>query len=210
MRFRHVLEELFINFEPMKKPLPNHIHFVVQDDEYPLDRYDEYLFSFKQFFITRAVVPKLFLKKNEAMLIMHVAAVDLYPDLLLERSDADSVFSKPNFTGYWKQDFNLLQHARNEFKRLIVQANTGTSISSIVREWMTVEVEYIMRYGAIYRDDLENVLVSKEPDPMLLLEQMNKIGNTDTVDYLSRVRKELPDVLQSELKRLNLLTQYLS
>lgn len=210
MRFRHVLEELFTNFEPMKKPVPNHIHFVVQDDEYPLDRYDEYLFSFKQFFITRAVVPKLFLKKNEAMLVMHTAAVDLYPDLLFERSEVESVFPNPNFTGCWKQDFNLLQHARNEFKRLIVQANTGTSIGSIVHEWMTVEVEYIMLYGAIYADDLEKVLVSKEPDPMLLLEEMKKIVDAATVDYLSRVRKELPDVLQSELKRLNLLTQYLS
>jgi hypothetical protein len=194
----------------MKKPLPQHIHFVVHEGDYPLDRYDEYLFTFKQFFITRAFIPKLFLKKMKEMLVMHQAAIDLFPDLLIERADSISLPETVDFIGSWKQDFNLLQNTRNNFKRMIIQADNASVIGSIVQQWLEFEVSYIHRYGSVYTDDLADVLVSKEPDPMLLLEQISLLENDSSIEHLISVRKELPEVLQRELKRLNLLTQYLS
>ncbi len=183
--------------------------FSLSNGEHPQDKYDEEIFRFKQFFVSKPIVPKLFLKKINEMMLMHKAAVFLYADVEIgELSEKESF--DPEFCGNWKSDYNLLQLMRTRFKQKVMSATDAPTIEQVVIEWLENEIQYIKDYSAVFKgEEFQSVIVSKEPDPMVLLAEMDALKVDDSIQNLTLCRKELSELLQNELKRLNLLTQYL-
>lgn len=183
--------------------------FSLSNGEHPQDKYDEEIFRFKQFFILKPIVPKLFLKKINEMRLMHKAAVFLYAEIEVGEFPEKENFDL-KFCGNWKSDYNLLQLMRTRFKQKVMRATDVPTIEHAVIEWMENEIQYIKDYSTVFNgEEFQSVIVSKEPDPMVLLAEMEALKVDDSIQNLILHRKELSELLQNELKRLNLLTQYI-
>jgi len=183
--------------------------FSLAEGESPQEKYDEEIFRFKQYFVSKPIVPKLYFKKSSELLLLHEAAIELYPEIeagvFLEKENLDIVYS-----GNWKPDYNSLQLARTHFKQKMMNATGAPTIAQVVTEWVEIEIKYIKKYSEVFSgDEFQPVIVSKESDPMVLLTEINKLEIDDSIQNLTLCRKELSELLQNELKRLNLLTQYL-
>lgn len=183
--------------------------FSLNDGEFPQDKYDEEIFRFKQFFVSKPPVPKLFFKKIKEMTELHEAAISLFKEIEFG-GQAKRENSDVNFTGNWKSDYHALHSYRTRVKQRIMSASSAPTIAQCIKEWLDVEVRYINVYSNVFKDDnFQPVIVSKEPDPMEMLADMEKLNHGDSIENLTLCRKELPELLQNELKRLNLLTQYI-
>lgn len=183
--------------------------FSLSNGEHPQDKYDEEIFRFKQFFISKPIVPKLFSKKNSEMMLLHEAAVCLYTEIEVGELPEKESFDL-EFSGKWKSDYNLLQLMRTRFKQKVMSAIDAPTISQTINEWIPKEVKYINDYSTVFKgEEFQPVIVSKEPDPMVLLAEIDSLEMDDSIQNLTLCRKDLPERLQNELKRLNLLTQYL-
>ena len=181
--------------------------FKLEDHQTPQDKYEEELFKFKQFFVTKAVVPKLFLSKLNEYTRIHEAALTVYPEIQMSTFQIDSL--AVSFEHCWTGDYNIHQKIRTHYKYHVMACTSVSELSVVVLNWMEAEQHYVRLYAGIFSsDEISEVIVSKEPNPMDILAEMRNLSN-DEWHFLKTYRKELPELLQYELKRLTLLSHYL-
>ncbi|GAA0874658.1 hypothetical protein GCM10009118_10660 [Wandonia haliotis] len=185
------------------------ILFNCPEDTDPQEMYEEILFEVKKQLTTRPAVPKLFLKKAIDLQGKHEAALLLFGELEIFRVPENKL-NETEFTGEWGKDYSKLMQIRNNYKLLIMSSGSGEQIVHLVKEWMNWEKKFCKQFATIFtKEEAEGIFVSKENDPMLLLEGLQQVKGRDRVEELSRSKNQLPDILQNELKRLTLLLNYL-
>lgn len=180
------------------------IYFPLLEDEDALDKWEELLFEHKQFFLTRAAIPKVFQSKLKKISQQYdafrvVAEDDLTPQVI----NYDS-FTFSNEVG---KAFQEMFAYRGQFKQDVLKCVQAQDIQLVVNKWLEVELAYAALWAFDFPDDLERPVISKAPDPMLL---MGSIRSWDENRHKSftELKKDfdvLPKVLKDELKRLSLL-----
>ena len=183
--------------------------FFPHDSEDDLDDlWEERLFEQKQFFLTRPPIAKVFqarLKKLEKQYKSYL--------LISGESDKVKVMKRTEIEHSFPNDiietFNEYHSSRNKFKHEVLRSNDFNSLRKVIDAWMILENTYAAKWFYIEseQDDIE-VVKSKEPDPMVILEKLKKAKNDKnikTFDNLQTHYNVLDEVIRKEVKRLTLL-----
>lgn len=107
------------------------------------------------------------------------------------------------------QTFHSLHKFRNECKQILWSCLHPKELQSILMHWAKQEVVYAKKWLIIGCDEDNNdIIISKEPDPMYVLTAIKSFENSAQVELcfsdLAKYYLILPETIKTEIKRLNL------
>jgi hypothetical protein len=179
------------------------LFFPLIEGEEIMDLYEEYLFEYKNYFLSKYPIQKVFLAKARKMLQMHDAFIFLGGKTALS-TDFDSLeyFQKENIL----ECFNYYQKKKIDLKSNLNNSKNAIEINNSIFQLIQLEKVYAENWSAVTNlPDIE-VIISKEPDPMSLLKTIKEFATLGgkTFNDLNSLRNISPDLLINEAKRLSL------
>lgn len=174
-----------------------------QEDDL-LDLYEERLFEYKQFFISKPPIEKVFLAKEKKMMQMHDAFILFQGDEINKTEEIQK--NTYAFSENILESFNYYQRIKNQIKNAITNSKSANELSIYSMELLFIHYSYSEKW--IILDDLnkQNILISIEPDPMNILKSILEFNSKGgfLFEDLNTKRNILPEMLINEAKRLSL------
>jgi len=168
-----------------------------------IDLYEEKIFEFKQYFLTKTPIFKLFESKisklekvGNAYNILTNIKVEFNETRLEFKSSQTEILA--NYLDF--------QEEKNRIKTKISNSKNAFELVSRVKNLLELEKINAQDWCSEVKIDA-NILVSKEPNPMEILEGI-KIYNQNggqNFDQLKKLENNPPEILIQEMKRLSLL-----
>jgi hypothetical protein len=179
------------------------LYFPHKLDDNLEDLYEERLFEFKQFFLTKPVILKVFNAKIERLRKFETAyrfALKSDDNKELHETLKPSYFQTNNILTC----FNNYQEIKNEFKKSILQINNSDKLILLIDHFLKSTLNYINKWENVEIED--EILISKEPDPMELLTAIKVFNSKGGFEFHDIVLKQniCPKILMIESKRLSL------
>lgn len=175
------------------------------------DRWEEELFDIKRFFLISTPIPKVFISKL-TRLKKYLEAYEVLSGNEIPEATEYMKNEEVSFSDDVELAFHELHKQRTRFKQLIHATDNPYTIECIVKEWLSIEGDYLLKWKFSESKALEvEVVLSKEPDPMELLEaikQWKSSADLSTFQQLHTDFSFLPKKLKIEVKRLTLLSNY--
>jgi hypothetical protein len=181
----------------------------LQDGEDVLDKWDEVLFEYKQFFLSKPLIPKLIegriRKLKNAVLAFRV----------ISRATEHQISSQPELTFYpvpkVLESFHRYQSFRMQLKSFVMSAMNAEQLIDLLSRALILEKKWLEKWSLTNLNVEESsIVVSKEPDPMELLNGIKLWVQTNQEGTFGELHNDvsfLPEVVLHELKRLTLLHQ---
>lgn len=175
------------------------LYFPESEEESIEELYEQKVFEWKNFFVNRFPVSKLF----SAKLIQMATLQEAYEVLTNHESKVRAVDYNSAFPSTLKEAFLHFEKERSRFKQRLFQSDTLAQILVVAGPFVAVTSEY----AKVWRtdtDDFHGVVVSKETDVMDLLKALDDaehMGVTKASDIFKLPENHL---VQSEMKRLSL------
>ena len=167
------------------------------------DLYEERLFEFKQFFISKTIISKVFSAKIEKLKKFEKAYLSLTKSCN-ETCNSLNVVSNKFKSNEILTVFNDYQIVKNEFKTGILNAKNSDEIIQIIYNLLESNSSYLLKWPDTLVED--DIIISKEPNPMDILSAIidfNKKGGKEFSDIIS-LKNICPKIIQIESKRLSL------
>ncbi|MCR9173663.1 MAG: hypothetical protein NXI10_14270 [bacterium] len=172
----------------------------IEDVEELEDTYEAKVFEWKNFFVNRFPVPKLFQSKIKQIQKLEAA----YQCLGGESDNTEPISIDLAFGTTFKEVFHQYSERRAALKARLFRANSASELVQIAQSLVDLTLAYA-RCWDVESLNKTGVVVSKEPDPMDLLEAINA-AEARGVHNKSKI-EDLPEnhLLLNEVKRLSLL-----
>jgi hypothetical protein len=172
------------------------------------DLYEDLLFEYKQFFINKFPLKKVFEAKEKKMLQMQKAYI-----LLGGKNSAflsNFIDTNYNFPFSIKESFQLYQKERNILKNNILKSISTIELSFFIHKLLNLQESYTEKWLIVSNLPDTEIQITNEPDPMSLLNAINEFNSKGgiTFDELNSKRNILPDLILNEAKRLSLSIKY--
>jgi hypothetical protein len=173
------------------------------DEDNLIDLYEEKIFEFKQYFLTKTPIFKLF----ESKLSKLEKIGNAYS--LLTNSKVEFTETKLEFNGSQAEilaNYLRFQEEKNRMKTKISHSENAFELVSWVKNLLELEKMNAQHWFSEIEINA-NILVSKEPNPMEILEGIkiyNQNGGTN-FHQLKKLENNPPEILIQEMKRLSLL-----
>lgn len=168
-----------------------------------IDLYEEKIFEFKQYFLSKTPIFKLFESKISKLEKIGNAYS------LLTNSNVEFNETKLEFNDSQAEilaNYLHFQEEKNRIKTKISNSENAFELVSWVKNLLKLEKMNAQHWFSEIEIDA-NILVSKEPNPMEILEGIkifNQNGGTN-FDQLKKLENNPPEILIQEMKRLSLL-----
>lgn len=182
------------------------IFFPIQEGDDMQDLFEERLFDFKRFFISHVPLKKVFASKKQKMNQMYQAYQ------LLSNSNETyqaTVFPKIDyeFPTNILEAYKKHERFKGQLKNDLLQSDIIHDIHFLSDQLIELQESYNQNWSTVtITEEPVNLPVSKEPDPMEILQSIlafNKIGGENYSD-MNTLRELVPDTLMKEAKRLYL------
>lgn len=173
------------------------------DEDDLIDLYEEKIFEFKQYFLSKTPIFKLFESKLSKLEKIGIAYN------LLTNINVEITETKLEFNGSQTEilaNYLHFQVEKNRMKTKISHSENAFELVSWVKNLLELEKMNAEHWFSEIEIDA-NILVSKEPNPMEILEGIkifNQNGGTN-FHQLKKLENNPPEILIQELKRLSLL-----
>ena len=180
------------------------IYFPLSAEEDAHYKWEEMLFEHKQFFLTRPAIPKVFRSKLKKIQQQYAAFECITEDSFEPESITYDDFPLSNKV---MECFQQMFYYRGRFKQDVLRCKQSEDIHKVVNQWLNVELAHAEKWSFDYPEDLEKPIVSKAPDPMLIMGAIRQWDENEGKSF-SLLKKDfdvLPKALKDELKRLSLL-----
>lgn len=187
------------------------LFFQLDGDEYPEDQWELTLFEYKQFFLTRPVIAKVFKAKLNKLQKQFQAYLVLTELPYNQQKEESSNFPTLVLSEKVLVTFQALFTFRSAIKQLLLQTNDVDRLVKLILHWLKEEQNYQNFWLVDFQEiELKNITVAKEKDPMLLLSTIQKWDNGEGKDFktLKQSLNDLPETLLDEVKRLSLLLKF--
>lgn len=168
------------------------------------DLFEERLFEFKQFFIQKTIIPKVFEAKINKLLKIEQA----YNIIKNNHQQKFSITIKVENSFDIEQNiltvFNRYQIQKNDIKSKLQQSQSTIEIIQNVRALILLNKFYLDKWVDVPTDN--EIVISRETDPMELLkaiQEFSRKGGINFVDISEKINI-CPDILIIESKRLSL------
>ena len=179
------------------------LFFPLKSEDEIIDLYEEYLFEYKNYFLSKYPIQKVFRAKAKKMNQMHEAFI-----LLGGEINTSTTF--PYLEYQQKENilecFNYYQKLKINLKSRLNKCNSAIEINNCIHQLIQLEKEYAENWSVLKNLPDNEVIISKEPDPMSILKaikEFNKLGG-NTFNDLNSMKNISPDLLINEAKRLSL------
>ena len=179
-------------------------YFKTSDQSEIEEIYEQEIFELKQFFLSRAPIAKLFKGRIAKLNKLQ----EVFDEINSNQIKADFEISFPENSIYLLDSFTNFQAVKNKIRLLISNELNGYNLLLLVQKLIDLEKEHAKEWS--FTDEIEldeTVVVSKEPNPIDILNAINEYqqkGN-ETLKELKRNENNPPNVLIQEMKRLSLL-----
>lgn len=181
------------------------LYFPHTTDDNIDDIYEEKLFEFKQFFLNKPIIPKVFKAKIEKIKKFETAFRTLKEQTNKLSENKENNFSHPKTEeNNILETFNNYQETKNQFKLFILNVNNSTVLIELIENLIEITVDYLSKWPDLKVE--EKIILSKEPNPMDILssiKEFNLIGGFEFSDII-KLQNKCPKLLQLESKRLSL------
>ena len=172
------------------------------------DAYELALFEIRQFLLSKPVLLKTFQSKQARISKLREAFLTLGGKEEPKKLSVTSGFVPSEIVG---EHFIRYHAAKNSLKKTLALSYDSYSMENSVDSLVELERAFVEPFSGTTGWTEEEVLVSKDPDVMLVLslirEQAEK--GIETIGELHKNRNNLPLELARELKRLSLHKNYL-
>lgn len=180
------------------------LFFKLEEEDDIQDAYDEQLFEFKQFFLSKPIISKVFKSKLEKLAKFEEAFCLLtdsrFKPLIAEKT---SIVFSDNVL----EAFQRFEQLKSEFKQQISLATSSSDLAQKVDSLLEVTYIYYQKWRTSELLPVEIDVIAKDPDAMELLTAIrafNLEGGERFEDISSQ--KNQP-VLMKEMKRVSLLLE---
>lgn len=165
------------------------------------DLADQILFRFKNYFSSKLAINKLFSNKLKQL-------ESLIGPFEVIHGKQNAALTNLDWEDSQEIHQAFLSHAQSlsQVKQQLMQSATPRSLCHYAKQLLQLQVNYSRLWHIEVEDDSE-VVVSKEPDPMVILEAIKfyKQQGGRTFEQLNQRENNPPQVLIYEQKRLSLL-----
>ena len=173
------------------------------DEDDLIDLYEEKIFEFKQYFLSKTPIFKLFESKLSKLEKIGIAYN------LLTNSNVEFNETKLEFNGSQAEilaNYLHFQEEKNRIKTKISNSENAIELVSWVKNLLELEKMNAQQWFSEIEIDA-NILVSKEPNPMEILEgiKIYQQNGGFNFDQLKKLENNPPEILIQEMKRLSLL-----
>ena len=179
-------------------------YFKTSDQSEIEEIYEQEIFELKKFFLSRAPIAKLFKgritklnKLQEAFETVEIKQTPTVFDISFPESSINLLESYTSF-----------QASKNKIRLFISNELNGLNLLMLVQKLIEIEKQHAKEWSLSDKIELdETVVVSKEPNPIDILNAINEYqqkGN-ENLEELKRNENNPPNVLIQEMKRLSLL-----
>ena len=173
------------------------------DEDDLIDLYEEKIFEFKQYFLSKTPIFKLFESKLSKLEKIGIAYN------LLTNSNVEFNETKLEFNGSQAEilaNYLHFQEEKNRLKTKISNSENAIELVSWVKNLLELEKMNAQQWFSEIEIDA-NILVSKEPNPMEILEgiKIYQQNGGFNFDQLKKLENNPPEILIQEMKRLSLL-----
>ena len=168
------------------------------------DLYDERFFEFKQFFLTKAVVGRVFHAKLDKLIKFENAYTCLIHS---EFKNVDVHFESINFSDVVSEAFALFEQKKGEIRQKIGQARGSKDLIPYVEQLIELVRSYYQKWQSPAELDVKIESISKEPDSMQLLRAIKEFESAGGKTFQDVLEQKGNEELQKEMKRVSLLLQ---
>lgn len=169
------------------------------------DLYDERLFEYKQFFLAKTPIRKVFEAKLEKLMQMDNAYRFL--------TDAVSVAEKKHvaevvsFSDVIAEAFNQWETLKGKCKQQLMLSNDAVILKQNVLEYLNGVDAYRRKWYTENEIDVEINQLSKDEDPMAVLEAIKSFEQEGGIYFNDILKMNSNSFLLKEMKRLSLLVK---
>lgn len=169
------------------------------------DLYAERLFEYKQFFISKTPIRKVFESKLVKLKQMH----DAY--CLLTNSEVEEIDIKQKrivqFSDELKSAFSEWERLKSQVKQELTIANHALQLIQTISWYLSIVDTYRLKWYTEELIEVEIDQLSKDPDPMEILQAINDFEQSGgkTFEDILKMRSNI--YLLKEMKRLSLLVK---
>ena len=173
--------------------------------------WEQRFFTQKQYFLTHAPTPLVWRSKLKRLSKEYCAYLVLMEQEEIETNDSSTILKQLSFPENFIDAFHAFHQLKNQHKSEVLQAPSFPELSNAVLRWLNTELEYASYWSCPDSKELEEkVFLSKEPDPMEILKDLqvakSTIGGT-SIEGLKNNYNILPENIKKEVKRLTLLAK---
>ncbi len=180
------------------------LFFPYQEDDDLEDLYDERFFEFKQFFLTKSVVGKVFRAKLEKLRKFETAYSVICEQELDLIEPTNVIF---NFSDCVSEAFLSFEQQKGELKRQIGQSKNGKELELEVDQIISLVRAYYQKWNHPISSDYTIDSISKEPDSMAILSAIRRFELNGGKTFSDIVEQKDNRELQIEMKRVSLLLE---
>ncbi len=165
--------------------------------------YEQEIFELKQFFLSKAPIAKLFKGRLDKLKRLQEAYECVNSSQL--QTQHQVVFPTENTN--LLESYQAFQTVKNNIKLLLSNELNGRSIAFLVNLLIDLEKQQAQKWFSSELILDESVIVSKEPNPIEILDGIKQyqLQGGQNLEQLKRFENNPPNVLIQEMKRLSLL-----
>lgn len=181
------------------------LFFPFEEGEDLHDLYEERLFEFNQFFISKTPIRKVFHAKGKKMMQMH-EAFEVLGGRIVPIHFQKQDFSDFNSIEIILETYNNYQNCKNQIKNKLTKSVSAIETSYWMQQLIELEMMYSEKWFVSEMEESSQTLISKEPDPMSILSAIKEFNSNGGFTFADLVNKRniLPELLLNEMKRLSL------
>ncbi len=169
------------------------------------DAYDHTLFEYKQFFLTKPLVPKIFFAKIEK-LQKAIAAAEV---LEINKGNSSHLFEwNITQTEIFREWVSHFETRKNQWKKELSACKNLIAVSESVKQFLAHFETFTSKWPDFPFIEAD-IKISAEPDPMWLLEEIQRLNAIGIVTFTDLLNdgSTLTVELKKESIRLNRLSQ---
>lgn len=182
------------------------IFFPAQEGDDLHDLFEERLFEFKRFFISNTALRKVFDSKVQKLKQIHQAYLVLSNSKDIQQEDSVTNFDF-NFSNNILDAYRKKEKIKGELKNDLLKSDNIHTVLFYAGKLIELEESYNQNWNTILiTEEPVNLPISKEPDPMELLQAILEFNKTGGINYsdMNTLRELVPETLMKEAKRLYL------
>lgn len=179
----------------------------IEDFESCEDALEFQLFELKQQLISKPCVPQLlqarFSKLNqlkEATLVLEIKTESVNLDLEINELDSSNLID--SFNSYQKNKNLILARLSSKLTFDLLEVSINLMLENL-KNWSKL-------WPIITILENEKILLSKELESMEFYQVLKELKHTNVLNFIDLDLKKLPNNLNHEIKRLNLISNYFS
>jgi len=179
------------------------LFFPLSPTDDPDELYAERLFDYKQFFLTKNPIRKVFEARIHKMLNMD-RAYRLMCNLPEEEQEKRGDFSPVIFSDRILESFQVWEAEKSRIKKAIMQSNRAIELADIVRNYLYIAQQYRKKWFYAKDIDMPIESISQEVDPMEMLFEIQQFEQQGGRFFGDIYREKTNVFLLKEMKRVSL------